>query len=310
MKKIEKVWIYLFALLPLIGFIIFHIGPILVSILAMFTNLDLYNIADFQWNDFEGFRLVFDKAYSATRTVKVTEYFVHSIKITLWIASAQLISLTIAFIMSVLLAKNLKGSKAFQTFYFVPYICSSVAVALMWQWVFADNGGILNSILGTNINWTREAATVTWCIIIAIVWQAPGYGIVMYRAALGNVNQSLYEAADLDGANALRKVWHITIPAVAPTTFYLLMSGITTGLLSYDLAALIAKAEWGSAIGGVDNMGLTVMRLIKYLMDPAVVAEDPAYMSAAAIISWLLFIVTATLATIVFIIRNRRLKND
>lgn len=309
MKKLEKVWIYLFALLPLIGFIIFHIGPIIVSVLAMFNDMDLYNLSDMQWNNFEGFRLVFDKAYSATRTVKVTEYFTHSIGITFWIASAQLISLFVAFLISVLLQKNLKGSRGFQTLYFVPYICSSVAVALMWQWVFADDGGILNTILGTDINWTREASMVTWCIIIAVVWQAPGYGIVMYRAALGNINPALYEAASIDGANAFRKVWHVTIPAVAPTTFYLLMSGITTGLLSYDLAALIAKAEWGSSIGGVDNMGLTVMRLIKYLMDPAVVAEDPAYMSAAAVISWLLFIVTAILATIVFVIRNRRMKN-
>lgn len=312
-KTAEKCYAYIFALLPLIGFCIFSIAPIVMSIRAMFCDVSLYDPdAPAVWNSFGGFRMLFDKSYSSLATVHVTELFVRSLGITFWIASTQVVTLIISFIMSVLLSQKLRGSKVFQVLFFIPYICSGVAVALMWRWVFAEHGGMLNTILGMEKNWLGDADSLTWCIIIAIIWQAPSYGTVMYHAALGNINQSLYEAASLDGANGFQKVIHITIPAVAPTTFYLLMSGISAGLLTYDIAALIAGDGWGSAVGGEGNMGLTLMRLVYYLMSPRI-ANDPRYggeyMSAAAIISWILFFITGTLSVIVYKVRNRSLAN-
>ena len=308
----EKCYAYLFALIPLIGFFIFSIAPIVISIIAMFCDVNLYDISATEWNAFSGFKMLFDQSYSSLATVHVTELFVHSLGITFWIASTQIVTLVISFIMSVLLSQKLKGSKVFQVLFFIPYICSGVAVALMWRWMFARDGGMINTIFGTNISWLNDSNTVTWCIIIAIIWQAPSYGTVMYHAALGNVNQSLYEAASLDGANGFQKVIHVTLPAVAPTTFYLLMASISTGLLTYDISALIAPSIWGAEIAGPENMGLTLMRLVFYLMSPAV-ANDPVYggqyLSAAAIISWLLFFMTGTLSVIVYKIRNRSLKN-
>lgn len=312
-KVAEKGYAYTFALLPLIGFCIFSIAPIVLSIKTMFCDVKLYNPdAPMIWNDYGGFRMLFDKSYSSLATVHVTELFEKSLLITFWIASTQIVTLIISFIMSVLLAQKLRGSKVFQVLFFIPYICSGVAVALMWRWIFAKDGGIINSIFGIEKDWLGDGNSLTWCIIIAIIWQAPSYGTVMYHAALGNINQSLYEAASLDGANGVQKVIHITIPAVAPTTFYLLMAGISAGLLTYDIAALIVPDGWGSAVGGEDNMGLTLIRLVYYLMSPTI-ANDPKfggeYMSAAAIISWILFIITATLSIIVYKVRNRSLAN-
>ena len=151
--------------------------------MAMFMDVNLYNLGDTSWNSFEEFRLVFDRSYSDTVPVHVTELFTHSIGITLWIASTQLVTLCIALVISVLINSIKRGSKIFQVLFFIPYICSSVAVALMWEWVFSGEPfGFLNSILGTDIDWINNANTVTWCIVIAIIWQAPGYGIVMYKA--------------------------------------------------------------------------------------------------------------------------------
>lgn len=306
---LENAYSYVFAGLPLLGFVIFSIFPICVSIIAMFCDINLYDLSQIKWNNFEGFRLVFDMGYSSQATVHVTELFVHSIGITLWIASTQLVTLCIALIISVLIASIKKGSKVFQTLFFIPYICSSVAVALMWRWVFnGEQFGFLNSLFGTNIDWTNDANTVTWCIIVAIIWQAPGYGIVMYKAALGNVNKSLYEAASIDGAGPVKKFFKITLPSIAPTTFYLLMAGVMAGLTTFDIAQLIAKPGWGAdTIGGAGNNGLTLMRLVYYLMGNDVWATQPSYISAASIITWVLFIITATLAMLVMHARNKRL---
>ena len=312
-KTADKCYAYIFALLPLVGFCIFSIAPIVMSIRAMFCDVSLYDPdAPMVWNDFGGFRMLFDKSYSNLATVHVTELFERSLGITFWIASTQLVTLVISFILSVLLSQKIRGSKVFQVLFFIPYICSGVAVALMWRWVFAKNGGMVNTIFGMDKNWLGDTDSLTWCIIVAIIWQAPSYGTVMYHAALGNINSSLYEAASLDGANGFQKVIHITIPAVAPTTFYLLMSGISAGLLTYDIAALIVSDGWGSAVGGNGNMGLTLMRLVYYLMSPRI-ANDPRfggeYLSAAAIISWILFFITGTLSVIVYKVRNRSLAN-
>jgi multiple sugar transport system permease protein len=126
----------------------------------------------------------------------------------------------------------------------------------MWRWILDYEGGILNSILGTNIEWLRDPNTITWCIIIATIWQAPGYGIVMYKAAFSNINDALYEAAELDGANAWQKFRNVTLPGISPTTFFLLQAGAMAGLLTYDLVTLIIPDAWGVP-GGVESMGLT-----------------------------------------------------
>ncbi len=307
----EGTYSYVFALLPLIGFFIFSIFPIIISIIAMFCDVNLYDISDISWNNFEGFKLVFSRSYSDSVPVHVNELFTHSIGITLWIASTQLVTLAIALLISVLISSIKRGAKIFQVLFFIPYICSSVAVALMWEWVFSgESFGFLNSILGTDIDWIHNAKTVTWCIIVAIIWQAPGYGIVMYKAALGNVNKSLYEAASIDGAGPFTKFFKITVPSIAPTTFYLLMAGIVAGLTTFDIAQLIAPATWTTnGIGGEGNNALTIMRFIYYLMDDEVWANNLSYISAASIISWILFIFTAGLSMLVMHVRNKRLQD-
>lgn len=307
--KWDTTWTYVFACMPILGFMLFSLFPIIVSVIAMFTDINLYNLSEIDWNGFEGFKLVFSSAYSSLQTVNVHAYFVKSVGITLWITCAQFVSLAIALLISVLLAQKLRGSKVLQILFFIPYICSTVAVSLMWKWVFNDDNGLLNSLLGTHIDWIQNGKTVTWCVMAAIIWQAPGYGIVMYKAALGNANASLYEAASLDGANAFHKFRYVTLPAVAPTTFYLVMAGISAGFLTYDIAALVAPRGWGTSIGGKDNMALTIMRLVYYLIDDTTLADSRSYLSAAAIISWLLFLVTATLSIIVYRVRNRRLQD-
>jgi ABC-type sugar transport system permease subunit len=172
----------------------------------------------------------------------------------------------------------------------------------MWRWILDWEGGILNSILGTDIKWLEDPKTITWCIIIAIIWQAPGYGIVMYKAAFSNINNALYEAAEIDGANAWQKFRTVTLPGIAPTTFFLLQAGVVAGLLTYDLAALIIPNAWGVP-GGNESMGLTLIRLVHFLIQNSTTTDmnGISYMvSCACVISWLIFLVTGVLSMILF----------
>lgn len=297
------------ACIPLLGFIVFNGFPLVISFIGMFCNVDLYDLTNIQWNNFEGFKSVFIPGHANELFYfDLSKYFYKSVVITVWIASTQLITLAIALFIATLLREKPNGAKLFQILFFIPYICSTVAVSLMWRWILDYEGGILNSILGTNIEWLRDTNTITWCIIIATIWQAPGYGIVMYKAAFSNINDALYEAAELDGANAWQKFRNVTLPGISPTTFFLLQAGVMAGLLTYDLAVLIIPDAWGS-VGGVESMGLTLLRLVYYLINNSTTsdANGISYMvSCACVISWLLFVVTGVISVILF---NRREKS-
>lgn len=298
----------LVAVIPLLGFIIFNGFPLLISFIGMFCNVDLYDLTNIQWNNFEGFKSVFIPRHAFELFYfDLSKYFYKAIGITLLVASTQLVTLGIALLIATLLREKFAGSKMFQILFFVPYICSTVAVALMFRWIFEWEGGILNSILGTDVKWLEDPKTMVWCIIIAIIWQAPGYGIVMYKAAFSNINSALYEAASVDGANAWHKFRHVTLPGISPTTFFLLQAGVAAGLLSYDLPKLIIQDAWGVP-GGNESMGLTMMRLVYYLITNSTTADanGVSYMvSCACVISWLLFIVTGVLSMIMFKLRDK-----
>ena len=301
--KKEQVFALVVACVPLFGFIIFNGFPLIISFIGMFCNVDLYDLSNIQWNDFEGFKSVFVPRHAYELFYfDLSKYFYKAILITLWIASTQLVTLLIALVIATLLREKPNGAKLFQILFFIPYICSTVAVSLMWRWILDWEGGILNSILGTDIKWLEDPTTITWCIIIAIIWQAPGYGIVMYKAAFSNINNNLYEAAELDGANVWQKFRNVTLPGIAPTTFFLLQAGVVAGLLTYDLAALIIPNAWGVP-GGNESMGLTLIRLVYFLIQNSTTtdANGISYMvSCACVISWLIFLVTGVLSMILF----------
>jgi multiple sugar transport system permease protein len=231
------------------------------------------------------------------------KHFWKAVIITLWVASTQFVTLGIAILIATLLHEKPFGARLFQILFFIPYICSTVAVAMMWRWILDTDGGILNSILGKNIDWLYDPDYMTWCIILATIWQAPGYGIVMYKAAFTNINSNLYEAAALDGAGFWEKFFYVTLPGISPTTFFLMQAGVISGLLTYDLAVLIIPAGFGFA--GKEEMGLTLIRLVYYLINERNTADPGLMVSAACIISWLVFIVTGVLSMILFRMREK-----
>lgn len=314
MTKQKKVWrkeskiALIVAVIPLLGFVIFNGFPLLISFIGMFCNVDLYDLTNIQWNNFEAFKSVFVPRHAFDLFYfDLSKYFYKAIIITVWVASTQLVTLGIALFMATLLREKFAGSKLFQILFFIPHICSTVAVALMFQWIFDWEGGIVNSILGTDTKWLEDPKTMTWCIILAIIWQAPGYGIVMYKAAFSNINNALYEAASIDGANAWQKFRNVTLPGISPTTFFLLQAGVGAGFLTYDLARLIIIDAWGVP-GGNESMGLTLMRLVYYLITNSATtdANGVSYMvSCACVISWMLFIVTGGLSMILFRLREK-----
>ena len=288
----ENIYGTAFVLLPLIGFLLFSAVPIGIVFVTMFCSMEGFDLGSLEWNGFANFVEVF-----------TDRRFGKSLAISAYVTVGQLISLLLALATSAVLSQKLRGSKLLTVIFFIPYICSSVAVAIMWQWMFNANYGIINTVLRAlgsenGINWMNNPKAFTPMLIITIVWQSPGYGIVLYIAALTNINQSLYEAAQIDGASRWRQFVSITFPCISPTTFFLLMLGLITGMQTFDIARIFAGDSWTGA-AGPNDMGLTT---VLYIYNRGVMFNN---MPTASVMSFVLFIIIFIITVVNFKIGDK-----
>ena len=134
-------------------------------------------------------------------------------------------------------------------------MCSVVAVAVMWKWIFNPHYGLVNGVFGLDkevYNWFDNADLFRIVVIIISVWGGCGYSIILYSAALTNINPTLYEAAKIDGANSFQCFRHVTLPGVSPTTFYLFITGLIGSLQAFTTQHML------NSNGEPDGAGITI----------------------------------------------------
>lgn len=286
---------FMMGSIPVIGFILFGMIPLALALAMAFMYVPgKGNIARAEFAGFENFV-----------TVLEDHMFWQSILNTLKMAISLPICIVVALIVAFLLTKNIKGRSFFRAVYFVPYVCCAVAIALMWELIFNQNHGIINSWLGltrdTAIPWLTDSSTYTLCLIIIGIWSGTAYGIVLYGAALTNVNRSLYEAAQIDGANSFRSFISITLPSVSPTSFYLLTTGLIGALQEFTRPQIIG----GGQGAGPNNDGLTI---VFYIYRRAFEYNNQMGEAAAAALILAVFILIVT--AINFVVSKRWVSYD
>jgi multiple sugar transport system permease protein len=160
---------------------------------------------------------------------------------------------------------KLKGPllSTFRCIFYLPVVTGSVAVTVVWKWMYNNYYGIFNYVLkglgviDTNINWLGNPSTALWCIILILFTTSVGQPIVLYVSALGNVDQTLVEAAQVDGATNMQVFWKIKWQQIMPTTLYIL---VITTINSFQCFALIQLLT----SGGPNYATETVMYYIYY----------------------------------------------
>lgn len=245
----EEILGTLFAAIPLIGFMIFAFVPLILAVVMAFLNVPGWDIGGATLADKGGFGNFI--------TVLTDPLFWDSVVNTLILGTSTLISQFFALFIAYFLSKDIKGRGVLRIIYFMPYVCSVVAVTLMWQYMFNTNYGIINQMLGKTgdnaIDWLGSSDYFSLAVIIMSVWSGMGYGILLYSAALTNVNQSLVEAARIDGAGAVRVFWNVILPTISPTSLYLLIMGVIGALQSFSVTQILASG------GGPNNDGVTIV---------------------------------------------------
>ena len=188
-----------------------------------------------------------------------------------------------------LLNKKIAGKKFLRTAFFAPVIISPVAAAVIWRWIYDPNFGLLNyglSFLGVEaINWLNDPTAAMFALIIMGVWKTFGINMVLFSAGLQGIPEQYYDAADIDGAGRLSKFWHITIPLLTPTTFFIMVMSMISSFQVFDIVYVLTS-------GG--PLGSTKV-LVFYVYEQAFQFFEMGYASA---ISYVLFAILFVLTMV------------
>ena len=254
LRRRETISGYLFLLPSLIFFIGFVVVPMVMCVVTSFfdANMDLNTPDKFIWfnNYIELWQdPVFLKALKNTFIIVVVSVPFTCI-FSLWVASA--------------IYKMREGLLSFfRIVFYLPVVTGSVAVTVVWKWMYNNYYGIFNyllkntGVISKNINWLGNPQYALWCIILILLTTSVGQPIVLYVSALSNVDNSLVEAAEVDGATNMQVFWRIKWPQIMPTTLYIL---VITTINSFQCFALIQLLT----SGGPNYATETVMYYIYY----------------------------------------------
>ena len=253
-KRQMEEWIQVYSFLApaLLVIFVFFILSILFAVYLTFHDVNLI-AHTYEWNDFRNFsNLLTDK--QLIRALQNTAFFA------LIVVPAQT---AIALIMAYVLAnREVKGKKFFRLIYFLPTLTSSAALTLIFMFIFNQNGPINQmlmslQIIDSPINFINDTEWTLRVIMAMNIWSTVPYFMTIYLASLVDLPHSLYEAAEIDGANAIDKLRFITIPYLRPITTYVVLSGIIGTFQMFDQAYIFSGGT-----GGPVNSTLTVSLLI------------------------------------------------
>jgi len=270
---------YLFISPWIIGFIIFVLGAMIASLIISLFDTNLLNRTEFV--GLENYQTaVADKLF--WKSLSVTSYY------TFTVVPLETIA---ALFMALLLNQKLRLRGLFRTIYYLPSMVSSVALISVWWWMFNPELGLINGLL-SNIgiepgpSWLLSEKWAMPAIIIMTVWGSGG-SMLIFLGGLQGIPVELYEAAMIDGANGIRRFFHITIPMLTPTIFFSVVMGLIGSFQVFNASYLLTS-------GGPNNSTLTY---VLFLYRKTFEALRFGYGSALA---WILFVIILIFTLLLF----------
>jgi len=230
----------LFLAVPIALLVLFTIIPAINMIIFSFQQRDQLGL-NVEWVGLDNYKTLFtDMSYLST-LINSVYYFVGSF-----------IQLGLALFIATLLCSKIKFAGVFKGVIFFPYLMNGVAVALIFQRFFrGDDGGTLNSIIALfgadPIKWLSNTSLNNWCLVFASVWRYIGFDILMFIGAIQSISPDIYEAADLDGANAWQKFWHIIFPGIRTIIALQLILAIKGAASVFEIPYIITGGKFGTS---------------------------------------------------------------
>ena len=168
----------------------------------------------------------------------------------IWLAFLAVLPTTFGLLLAYLLDKNIRGTRAYQSVFFLPVVLSLAVVGFIWQLVYAPEQGLINNVLGRTaqgevINWLGNPDLNLWAVLIAAAWRHAGYIMILYLAGLKSVDPALREAAAIDGASEWYAFRTVVFPALRPINIVVLVVTVIEALRAFDIVFIVNKGRNG-----------------------------------------------------------------
>lgn len=287
-KKFDwKKWcsVMTFVVPALIPLTVFWIYPILRSMLLSLTDWD-YMSPSYSFVGLSNYVALFKdtRFYSA-----LWNTFVFGI-------GTVIPTIIGGMILALLLQKAFRGDGIFKFILFSPWITPTVAISIVWTWIYEPDVGIANHVLKffhlPALQWINSSSTAMLAVIIVTVWKSLGYAMIFYITALEKVPKELYEANALDGANSWQRFRDVTLPCISPTTFFLVIITMVNSLQAYDQIQILTQ-------GGPSGSTRTLLYMYYQL------GFEEFNMGQATAVAMILILITVILSLIQFVVSKK-----
>mgnify|MGYP000845389471 FL=1 len=240
-------WSYFFIAPSMILFFLFIGYPVLRAVVLAFQKVTLRST---EWIGLKNFVDVFSSRL-------FLDSMWHTFVYALFVVAAWIISsLAVA---ALLQPFSNRVQSLFRGAFYLPYVTSIIVISLVWIYIFQPEYGFFNWLLSLvglpRVLWLQDPDIALWSLILSTILIIPGTGVVLYSASIGSIPRELYEAAEVEGANAVQKWWSITVPLLKPTTLYLMVIYTIAGFQVFERVYIMTG-------GGPINRTTTIVQLI------------------------------------------------
>lgn len=272
---------YTFILPSLIGFILFMAYPLFHSLFLSLMNWNMFKgIEGSTFIGFDNYKAVFENEYFRAGIMNNIKFVIMAVPLLL----------IVSMLLATLLNRNIWGRGALRTMYFMPYVATITAAAVVFSALFHPEFGPINSFLraigvADPPSWTASVKWALPTVALFWIWKNLGYCVVIFLAGLQGIPKSYYEAASIDGASKFSQFMHITLPLVSPTTFFL---AVTTVIASFQVFAEVNVMTEGGP-------GTATVTLVYHIYETAFKRYQMGYASA---VSWVFFALVVVVTAI------------
>ena len=140
-----------------------------------------------------------------------------------------------------IIREKICAKEFYKTAYFLPFITPMIVIAMIWQWIFDPNIGLVNMLFKTHYTWLFSSEQAMWVLIFVSVWKLVGYNMIIFLSGFSSINNQVYEAAKIDGAGAFKTFVSITLPLMSPSIFFVLLVTTISSFQVFDLIYLMTQ---------------------------------------------------------------------
>jgi multiple sugar transport system permease protein len=233
----DRVLLFLMVAIPLAMVVLWVWLPAIASVVLSFARwTGVGGLDTIEWIGTENYKNVFTNYPPFAPALR------HNL---IWLVFLFVLPTLFGIFLAVLLDRELRGTRFYQTAFFLPVVLSLALIGFIWQLMYSRDQGLLNTVLGTQIDWYGDAKVNLWAVLVAASWKHAGYIMLLYLAGLKGVDPSLREAAAVDGASPARTFFSVVLPVMRPINIIIIVVTVIESLRAFDIVWVINKGTNG-----------------------------------------------------------------